>query len=216
MTKRERNTEHHDKHTAETDGANVIKNTKGATDSDKLPDGTDKVDMDKLAAGETTDNGTPNPEDNANVVNEKASTMDGGKKLSYAETDPEKALKNAPRGAATSEDGIHHVVETKSNPRSSVAPVTGVRRNIDNFVTEYSGQIYECLARNSEGKEVVVGYTNDGSGGGMIELVDASPDLRGPVIVRLEKEDMQRLTNEAYAAKTATKASTKAKAGKTA
>ena len=111
------------------------------------------------------------------------------------ETDPEIA------GTGTAEDGIHDVVESKEADRAATdtPAVTSFRRNLDDFTEKYQGQQFVCIATKG-GAETVIGYTNDASGGGMIELVDASPDLKGPMIVRLTAEEKAELTQAAYAA----------------
>lgn len=171
-------------------------------DKDSTPKADEVLEQDAAADGEDLDA----PVEGGRLVGTKDNldVSGAGDEGLDKDNDPEKVVDASGSGIANAEDGVHNVVESKETPRSDTAPVTALRRNLDDFVESYSGQRYQCLATEvATGRQIVVGYTDAADGGGMIELVDASTDKKGPLIVKLTDEDRTHLNNEAYAAKAA-------------
>lgn len=74
------------------------------------------------------------------------------------------------------------------------------RRNIEEYTKEYRGQWYQVLATVDGKPETSLGFTNDPTGGGLVELADASTNMTGPRVVTLSDKDKAQLTQKAYEA----------------
>lgn len=53
--------------------------------------------------------------------------------------------------------------------------------------TGYKGQKYKVVCKKEDGTEMNIGWTNDPSGGALVESVKLHPSLHSPEVIDLKK-----------------------------
>ncbi len=125
------------------------------------------------------------------TADEKASTAKETEEVAQAEAVEDKIK---------ADDAAGNVPE-KTPVEKAIAEKHPLRRKHEEFTANWQGQKFQCLATKGDNPAFVVGFTNDASGGGLIEYVESHPELSKPAIVTLDDSEIEGLKKAAYAPK---------------